>query len=56
MTLTTAGEMTWLSSSTEPGRYLRLRKGNDKLTYLEHLDLGSRSLTYRGKVRITLDR
>ena len=54
--LTTAGEMTYLSSSAEPGRYVRLRKVNDKLTYVEHLDLGSRSVTYWGEVRITFDK
>jgi hypothetical protein len=56
LTLTTAGDMTYLSSATEPGRYVRLRKMNDRLTYVEHLDLGSRSVTYWGEMRISLAR
>jgi hypothetical protein len=56
LTLTTAGEMTYLSSPAEPGRYVRLRKLNDRLTYVEHLDLGTRSVTYWGEVRIGLDK
>jgi hypothetical protein len=54
LTLTTAGEMIYLSSATEPGRYVRLRKVNDKLTYVEHLDMGSRSVTYWGELRVVL--
>ena len=53
LTLTSAGDMTYLSSA-EPGRYVRLRRINDKLTYVEHLDMGSRSVTYWGELRVVL--
>jgi hypothetical protein len=56
LTLTAAGDMTYLSSSTEPGRYVRLRTVNDKLTYVEHLDMGPRSVTYWGELRVVLSK
>ena len=50
-----SGEFVYLSSA-EPGRYVRLRRVNDRLTYVEHVDLGSRSITYWGELRIVLGR
>ena len=55
LTLTSAGDMTYLSSA-EPGRYVRLRRINDKITYVEHLDMGSRSVTYWGELRVVLQK
>ena len=53
LTLTAAGEMTYLSS-TEPGQYVRLRKIKNKLYYVEHLDMGPQSIIYSGELRIVL--
>jgi hypothetical protein len=33
---------------------VRLRRINEKLTYVEHLDMGSRSVTYWGELRVVL--
>jgi hypothetical protein len=55
LTLTTSGEFTYLTS-TEPGQYVRLRKINDRLSYVEHVDIGFGSVTYWGELRIVLGR
>ena len=55
LTLSTAGDMTYFSSA-EPGRYVRLRRINDTLTYVEHLDMGSRSVTYWDELRVGLQK
>ena len=55
LTLTTAGEFTYLTS-TEPGQYVRFRKINDRLSYVEHVDMGFASVTYWGELRIVLGR
>jgi hypothetical protein len=54
MTLSAAGEYTYLSSSGEPGRYVRLRRVNDRIFYVEHVDMDPRSVTYWGELRIVL--
>jgi hypothetical protein len=53
LTVATSGDFTYLSS-TEPGRYVRLQRVNDRLTYAEHVDFGNRSVTYWGELRIVL--
>lgn len=53
LTLTAAGEFTYLSS-TEPGRYVRIRRLNDRLTYVEHLDTTLGSVTYWGELRVVV--
>ena len=53
LTLTTSGEFTYLTS-TEPGQYVRFRKINDRLSYVEHVDMGFGSVTYWGELRIVL--
>lgn len=53
LTLRPSGEFTYLTTAN-PGRYVRLRRINDRLTYVEHLDMGSRSVTYFGELRIVL--
>jgi hypothetical protein len=53
LTLTSSGEFTYLTS-TEPGRYIRVRRVNDRLSYVEHVDMGPRSVTYWGELRIVL--
>jgi hypothetical protein len=53
LTLTTSGEFTYLTS-TEPGQYVRFRTINDRLSYVEHVDMGFGSVTYWGELRIVL--
>ena len=53
LALTTSGEFTYLSSS-EPGRYVRIRRIHDRLTYLEHVDTEFGSVTYWGELRIVI--
>ena len=53
LTVATSGGFTYLSSA-EPGRYVRLQRVNDRLTYAEHVDFGNRSVTYWGELRIVL--
>ena len=55
LTVSAAGEFVYLSSA-EPGRYVRLRRLNDRLTYVEHVDTGASSVTYWGELRIVLGR
>lgn len=51
--LTGSGEFTYLSSR-EPGRYVRIRRLNDRLTYVEHVDTALGSVTYWGELRIVV--
>jgi hypothetical protein len=53
LTLTTKGEFTYLSS-TEPGTYVQIKRLNDRLLYIEHLDMPFLSVTYWGELRIVL--
>jgi hypothetical protein len=55
LTLTTSGEFFYLTA-TEPGQYVRFRKINDRLSYVEHVDMGFGSVTYWGELRIVLGR
>lgn len=48
-----AGAFTYLSSN-EPGRYIRFRRLNDRLTYVEHVDTEVGSVTYWGELRIVV--
>jgi hypothetical protein len=51
LVVTSSPEFTYLSS-TEPGRYVRLRRLNDRITYVEHVDMPFGSVTYWGELRI----
>jgi hypothetical protein len=53
LTLRTSGEFTYLTTAN-PGQYVRLRRINNRLTYVEHLDMGPKSVTYFGELRIVL--
>lgn len=53
LTLSSSGAFTYLSSS-EPGKYVRLRRVNDRITYVEHLDTVHGSVTYWGELRVVL--
>jgi hypothetical protein len=53
LTLTTSGEFIYLTS-TEPGQYVSFRKINERLSYVEHVDMGLGSVTYWGELRIVL--
>lgn len=50
--LDSSGEFTYLSS--EPGKYIRLTRLNDKIAYVEHLDMASGSVTWWGELRIVV--
>jgi hypothetical protein len=50
-----SGAFTYLSSD-EPGRYVRIRRLNDTLTYLEHIDTELGSVTYWGELRVVIAR
>lgn len=50
--LDSSGDYTYLSS--EPGKYIRLTRVNDKLSYVEHVDLGSESITWWGELKIVI--
>ena len=54
LTLTASGDFTYLSS-TEPGRYVRIRRLNDRLTYVEHVDTARGIVTYWGELRVILE-
>jgi hypothetical protein len=55
LTLTKSGEFTYLTSA-EPGRYVRFRKINDRISYVEHVDMEFGSVTYWGELRIVVGR
>jgi hypothetical protein len=55
LTASAAGGFTYLSSN-EPGRYVRIQRLNDRLTYIEHVDTELGSVTYWGDLRIVLGR
>lgn len=50
--LNLSGEFTYLS--TDPGHYIRLSRVGDTLSYVEHVEMDSRSVTWRGELRIVL--
>jgi hypothetical protein len=52
MEVSKAGAYTYLSS--QPGRYVRLTNLNGRITYVEHVDQESGSMTFRGELRIGL--
>lgn len=54
LTLTPSGDFTYLSS-TDPGRYVRIRRLNDRLTYVEHVDTARGIVTYWGELRVILE-
>ena len=43
-------------SSGDPGRYVRIRRVNDRLTYVEHVDTEVGSVTFWGELRVELGR
>jgi hypothetical protein len=52
--LNSSGPFTYLTSS-EPGSYIRLTRLNDKISYVEHVDLKERgSVTWWGELRIVV--
>ena len=53
LTLSSSGEFTYLSSA-QPGKYVRFRRVNNRLTYVEHVDTAHGSVTYWGELRVVL--
>ncbi len=56
VTVTAAGDYTYLSSAAEPGRYVRVQRIDDRFAYIEHVDKGPHSVTFWGELRIVLGR
>lgn len=52
LSLNSSGDFTYLSSG--PGQYIRLTRLNDKISYVEHVDLTSGSVTWFGELRIVV--
>jgi hypothetical protein len=52
LSLNKSGEYTFLSAT--PGNYITLRKVNDRITYVEHVDQKDRYITYFGELRIVV--
>ena len=50
--LNSSDEFTYLSS--EPGQYIRLTRLDDRISYVEHVDLTSGSVTWFGELRIVV--
>jgi hypothetical protein len=50
--LNSSGEFTYLSS--EPGQYIRLTRVNDRISYVEHVDITSGTVTWFGELRIVI--
>jgi hypothetical protein len=48
--LNSSGPYTYFSS--EPGKYVRCTRINDRISYVEHVDSALRSVTWRGELRI----
>jgi len=48
--LNSSGPYTYLSS--EPGKYIRFTRINDRITYVEHVDSALGSVTWFGELRI----
>jgi hypothetical protein len=48
--LSSTGEFTYLSS--EPGKYIRIRRLNDRISYVEHVDMPFGQVTWWGELRI----
>jgi hypothetical protein len=55
LTVSSSGEFIYLSSR-EPGKYVRVRRLNDKLSYIEHVDMALGSVTYWGELRIVVEK
>ncbi len=47
---------TYLSSPSRPGSYIKLTRLNDRITYVEHLDMPTGQVTYWGELRIVVGR
>jgi hypothetical protein len=42
-------------SSVEPGKYVRVRKLDDRYSYIEHMDMPFGSVTFWGELRIVIE-
>ena len=54
LTMSSSGEFTYLTSA-QPGQYVRFKRINDRIAYVEHVDMAFGSVTYWGELRIVLD-
>lgn len=53
LTMSSSGNFTYVSAAA-PGRYVRFRQLDDRLTYVEHVDMAFSSVTYWGELRFVL--
>jgi hypothetical protein len=53
LALRTSGDFTYLSSA-DPGQYIRFRRINDRIAYVEHVDVGFGSVSFWGELRIAV--
>jgi hypothetical protein len=53
LTITNADDFTYLSS-TRPGRYIRIQRLQETLSYIEHVDMAFGSVTYWGELRVAV--
>ena len=53
LTIRSAGGFTYLSSA-EPGKYIRITPLNDRLSYVEHIEMPFGSVTYWGELRVVI--
>jgi hypothetical protein len=52
LSLNESGAFTYLSA--EPGQYIRLTRLNDKISYVEHVDQTSGSVTWFGELKVVV--
>jgi hypothetical protein len=50
--LSSTGAFTYLSS--DPGTYIRITRVNDKISYVEHVDMAFASVTWWGELKIAV--
>lgn len=55
LAIRSTGDFTYLSSA-EPGKYIRITRLNDRLSYVEHIEMPLGSVTYWGELRVVLGR
>lgn len=52
--LSSAGEFTYLAS--DPGKYIRITRLDEKISYVEHVDMASGSITWWGELTIVVNK
>jgi hypothetical protein len=55
LVVTSSKDFVYLSS-VEPGNYVRVRKLDDRYSYIEHMDMPFGSVTFWGELRIVIEK